>query len=149
MSRCDKCGHTLWYDGGFGKLPTAYCRKCDPPEVKILPPELVGSFDIEEESILLNPCNDILLTDPLQIGGGVTATSLEQDGGSIRTYDELPENGEEGEVAFIKGTNSAHVWDGEEWHNLGSALRQIKKKSIDAKCDRRAAVAATKAKNDE
>ena len=75
--------------------------------------------------------------------------SLEMEGSKVMTaYDELPETAEEGEIAFKKGENTAYVYDGEEWQNLGAALRRAKPSAVskDAKCDRRAAIAATKAK---
>lgn len=81
------------------------------------------------------------------------ATTLSVDGSKvIVAYDELPETAAQGQMACIKGENITYVYDGEEWQNLGEALLG-KKRSVltpqDEKIDRRAAVAATKAKNEE
>jgi hypothetical protein len=81
-------------------------------------------------------------------GGGVEGpVSLEMNGSTVMTtYDELPETAGEGEIAFKRDENTAYVFDGEEWQNLGRVARRIRP-GKDDKCDRRAAIAATKAKN--
>ena len=65
----------------------------------------------------------------------------------LTTYEECPEDAEVGTIGFKKGVNGAHVFDGDKWQNLGAALR-VMNPSKDDKCDRRAAIKATKAKND-
>jgi len=58
--------------------------------------------------------------------------------------DELPQEATVGQIAFLEGVSAAQVFDGEEWVNLGVAVRMLSKK--DDKCDRRGAIAATKKK---
>ncbi len=85
------------------------------------------------------------------VGPNGNPTSLSIDGAKVLTaYDELPETAEQGQMAVKKGEAITYVFDGEEWQNLGEALLGKKRSVIspqDAKCDRRAAIAATKAKN--
>jgi hypothetical protein len=67
----------------------------------------------------------------------------------LATYDEWPENAEQGTLGFKKGVSGAHVFDGEEWQNLGEALLGKKKNVLtprDEKINRRGAVAHTKSK---
>jgi hypothetical protein len=100
--------------------------------------------------------------------GGASSLSIQGDGDAplemngeqvLTTYDEWPENAEQGTIGFKKGVSGAHVFDGEEWQNLGEALlgkkqdMEAKKRNVvtpeNAKCDRRGAIAATKAKDAE
>jgi hypothetical protein len=70
----------------------------------------------------------------------------------LATYDEWPENAEQGTLGFKKGVSGAHVFDGEEWQNLGEALLNKKRNVItprDEKINRRGAVAHTKSKEKE
>jgi hypothetical protein len=50
-------------------------------------------------------------------------------------------------MVYVRWEKTAYVFDGTEWQNLGANLRKTVGK--DAKCDRRAAIKATKAKNAE
>ena len=87
------------------------------------------------------------------IGAGEgKATTLTVDGSKVITaYDELPNRAAQGQMAVKKGEDITYVYDGEEWQNLGEALLGKKRSTLtprDEKIDRRAAIAATKAKND-
>ena len=65
----------------------------------------------------------------------------------LTVYEDLPKNAAQGAIAYIETESAAYVFDGDDWQNLGAVARSINGK--DAKCDRRAAVAATKAKSAE
>jgi hypothetical protein len=92
--------------------------------------------------------------------GGASSLAIQDEGDAtlvmngeqvLTTYDEWPEEAEQGTIGFKKGVSGAHVFDGEEWQNLGEALLGKKRNVVkpqDAKCDRRAAIKATKAKNE-
>ena len=153
---CSVCGAQEWHDvSQEGAMLDAYCPRCSPRPVTILPVDDGGQK---------NPVNSVNGAtgnyDPGMNGSAVqfdgpTAgpISLEMEGSKVMTaYDELPETAEEGELAFKKGENTAYVFDGEEWQNLGAALRRAKPSVVsprDAKCDRRGAIAATKAKTEK
>jgi hypothetical protein len=62
----------------------------------------------------------------------------------VQDFDDLPQDAEEGNMYYCQDEQTAYVFDGNEWVNLGANLRKTVGK--DAKCDRRAAIAATKAK---
>jgi hypothetical protein len=66
---------------------------------------------------------------------------------SVADVDDLPKNASEGNMVYVRWEKTAYVFDGTEWQNLGANLRKTVGK--DAKCDRRAAIKATKAKNAE
>ncbi len=165
MSNCSICGTIeYWHTPSEGAEYTHYCPNCNPPATVVLPLDTGKDWDIDESEIHgmpVNPSdpnsvvyktttnsNDIVFTvdDPSH------PTSLNIEGSEVLTaYDELPDDAEEGKIAFKKGEDTAYVYDGEEWQNLGTALRRAKPSVIsskDAKCDRRAAIKATKAKND-
>ncbi len=176
MSMCSVCGSQEWHDvSRDGALLDAYCPKCSPRPVTILPVDDGGRTNPVNSAAggggqknlvnsaaggggqknLVNSANAATGPAPSAIDpGAITfdtkATSLQMDGSKVMTaYDELPETAGEGEIAFKKGENAAYVFDGEEWQNLGAALRRAKPSVVssrDAKCDRKAAIAATKAK---
>ncbi len=87
------------------------------------------------------------------VGAAGKATSLSVDGSKVITaYDELPDTASQGQMAVRKGEDITYVFDGEEWQNLGEALLGKKRNVLtprDEKINRRAAIAATKAKNAE
>lgn len=152
-----------------------HCPKCDPRQV-ILPLDEGNAFDINESELASiagqNPVNGAsggTAAPPISFNAGMHAvggepadfkicgptdgrsTSLSLDGAKIFTaYDELPEEAAQGQMACIKGEDITYVYDGEEWQNLGEALLGKKRNVVppqDVKCDRRGAIAATKAKN--
>jgi len=87
------------------------------------------------------------------IGPGGKPTTLSVDGSKvIIAYDELPKDAQQGQMGVKKGEDITYVFDGEEWQNLGEALLGRKRNVLtprDEKIDRRAAIAATKAKDVE
>ncbi len=156
MSMCSICGAQEWHDvSQSGAMMDPYCPKCSPRPQTILPVDDGGQknpVSVANGATGPWPINDLgngtySNGNAVQFDGpGTGPISLEMEGSKVMTaYDELPETAEEGEIAFKKGENTAYVYDGEEWQNLGAALRRAKP-SRDAKCDRRAAIAATKAK---
>ena len=177
MSYCSICGTVEWHDVIDGVERATYCPKCNPRPVTILPLDEGNDFDINESEVWLahgpQPVNCAsggtaapappysFASDPnagIYVANGANdgaiqfdvrtgPASLEMNGSKVMTtYDELPETAGEGEIAFKKGENTAYVFDGEEWQNLGRVARKIRP-GKDDKCDRRAAIAATKAKN--
>lgn len=168
MSYCSICGTVEWHDVIKGVDRTTYCPKCQPKEVTILPLDMGKDIDIDESEVIHGMPLDadgntdqpisISLADPpadFQIigAGNGKATTLTVDGSKIITaYDELPDSATQGQMAVKKGEDITYVYDGEEWQNLGEALLGKKRSTLtprDEKIDRRAAVAATKAKNAE
>jgi hypothetical protein len=99
------------------------------------------------------PNSGMYMPNAYDIVFGTPPTSLSIDGSEVLTaYDELPENAEQGKIAFKKGEDAAYIFDGEKWQNLGEALLGKKHSALtpkDKKIDRRAAIAATRAKNEE
>ncbi len=147
MSNCNICGALeYWHADGEGAIAKPYCHRCNPQETAVLPLDVGKDYDIDESEIHGMPAPDFQI-----YGSDGKATTLTVDGSKIITaYDELPDTGEQGQMAVKKGENITYVFDGEEWQNLGEALLG-KKRSVlsprDKKIDRRAAIAATKAKN--
>lgn len=166
MSMCSVCGAQEWHDVSHeGAMLDAYCPRCSPRPVTILPVDDGGQQNpVSVANAATGPAIDFG-NDPnsgmyssngsaVQFDTNTTGPiSLEMEGSKVMTaYDELPETAEEGELAFKKGENTAYVFDGEEWQNLGAALRRAKPSVVsprDAKCDRRGAIAATKAKTEK
>ena len=87
------------------------------------------------------------------IGPGGKPTTLSIDGALVITaYDKLPKTAKQGQMGCIKGEDVIYVFDSVEWQNLGEALLGKKRNVLtpkDEKIDRRAAIAATKAKDEE
>jgi hypothetical protein len=179
MSNCTFCGAVeYWHAVEEGAEFTPYCPNCHPPETVVLPLDVGKDWDIDESEIPGMPApvqgspsltghhlnnsnppapahsgiytpnsNDIVFTvdDPSH------PTSLNIEGSEVLTaYEELPDTAEQGKIAFKKGEDTAYVYDGEEWQNLGEALLGKKRSTLthqDEKIDRRAAIKATKEKN--
>ncbi len=146
--------------------------KCDPRPVTMLPLDEGIAFDIDELNDIgnLSPAKQgqAIATGKPPVSGSNAATgpgpmlpdpcaiqfdtnrpnpaTLQMDGSTVLTcYEELPKTAGEGEIAFKKGENTAYVFDGEEWQNLGKVARYIRP-GKDDKCNRKGAIAATKAK---
>ena len=178
MSNCTFCGAVeYWHADGDGSIAKPTCHRCHPPETKVLPldvgkeyidkvgnihgmpipvnsalgatgksPPAISFGNDPNTGIAAVNSNDIVFT----VDDSSHPTSLNIEGSEVLTaYEELPKDAEEGKIAFKKGEDTAYVYDGEEWQNLGAALRRTKPPGRDAKCDRRAAIAATKAKNND
>ncbi len=179
-SRCDFCGGVIFFDAEPGAELRGYCRKCNPPKVKVSPvDEETNPCDVSENLDNLHlwgspvsPADFNNLTcsslpnanaGPADLNNGsgsrvnsgqvVTsdgtndaALNINANGVSILTvYEDLPETAVEGAIVYLEGESAAYVFDGLDWQNLGKVARSISGR--DAKCDRRAAIAATKAKN--
>ena len=150
MSMCSICGGQEWHHtSGPGAGIESYCPRCNPRPVKMLPVDDGGQKSpISVANAATGPCGPTIPNgSAVQFDGpGAGPISLEMEGSKVMTaYDELPKTAEEGEIAFKKGENTAYVFDGEEWQNLGKVARQIRP-GKDDKCNRRGAIAATKAK---
>jgi hypothetical protein len=122
-----------------------------PPAIVFANDVNTGMYSSSANKISISAGGKPAATISVKDDSGVT--SLELDGARVLTVgEELPDTAEEGAIWFRADSGTAHVFDGEEWQNLGSALRELKKfrpvTGPDAKCDRRAAIKATKAKND-
>jgi hypothetical protein len=151
MSECGKCGATKWtHHPGEGCEYELYCHRCDPKPTTVLPLDVGSEFDIDESEVIHGmpaPVNNALAaTGPMpgQQMGDDDDDSDDVD--YVASFDDLPEDAAAGNMYYCRDDDVAYVFDGTEWQNLGSALQKFKPNK-DAKCDRRAAIKATKAKN--
>jgi len=68
----------------------------------------------------------------------------------VRTKEGLPETGAQmGQVIMVEETESLHVWDGDEWANLGDVVKETKGILTDMRNRRAEAIAATRRKRAE
>jgi hypothetical protein len=171
-----------WHAVEEGAEFTPYCPNCHPPETVVLPLDVGKDWDIDESEIPgmpapvqgspsltghhlnnSNPPVHAINGNPAPgfAVGGAHSLDIQDEGDAtlvmngeqvLATYDEWPENAEQGTLGFKKGVSGAHVFDGEEWQNLGEALLNKKRNVItprDEKINRRGAVAHTKSKEKE
>jgi len=67
----------------------------------------------------------------------------------VRTKEGLPETGAQmGQVIMVEETESLHVWDGDEWANLGEVVKETKGILTDMRNRRAEAIAATRKKRE-
>ncbi len=67
----------------------------------------------------------------------------------VRTKEGLPETGAQmGQVIMVEETESLHVWDGDEWANLGDVVKETKGILTDMRNRRAEAIAATRKKRE-
>jgi hypothetical protein len=117
----------------------------------VLPLDEGSEFDIDESEIhgMPAPVNSALGATTSMAATGAMPINNGDDVLVVEHFGDLPEDYTIGHMAYCRdvgGGYTAYVFDGTEWQNLGLALGKLKP-GRDAKCDRRAAIKATKAKN--
>ena len=161
---CEICGAPKWWEQVDGSR-WAYCPRCEPRSATILGPEDSSEFDIEDPGLgIVGPCpssqypvnSAIAMTgtsSPTTISFPNPSRGMKFEAGGVPIMQifekDFPKTAEVGALGYVEGSSAAHIFDGEEWINLGESLAKLKVSKKNLKCDRRAAVAATKKKNSE
>jgi hypothetical protein len=100
---------------------------------------------------------------PIGSAGPAGATVISSDGTSsfelrepkeifrtVETKEDLPETGaKEGQLMLVQEEEILHIWDGEEWANLGDVARELRLMRNNAHNRRAEAIAASRRKRDE
>ncbi len=81
-----------------------------------------------------------------RVGSAGVDTTINFNGDDILTQvideKDLPTEADVGAIMFVNGSCGARIWDGEEWANLGEAIRDMKNRDRDNR--RREAVLAAR-----